>query len=125
MSEECSKHCLAYGELERRLAEERDWQAAAERVWAEHEWLRNRVGELERLLGESHGELDALRRERQEIVGRLDRATETRHGMEKTIAECAAYCRELEGRLTALNQRLQGMRLSLRDRVRGRLTHMP
>ncbi|MHB1058748.1 MAG: GT99 family glycosyltransferase N-terminal domain-containing protein [Rhodanobacter sp.] len=114
-----------YAQLQERFAAERAWRVEAEKLWDEHEWLRNRVGELERQLGQGLGELEAVRRERQELADKLQQEVQSRGELEAQLAGCTRNYHDMEGRLAMLNEHLRNLRLSLRDRVRGRLTHLP
>lgn len=128
----------SYALLENRLAAERSWRSEAERIWDEHEWMRNRVGDLERSMGQSQGQLEAANRERDNLVNELNKLRQSR---DELIQHCAvtdqrrreieAELAEFEGKyagveiqLSKLKEQLHNMPLSLRDRLRGRLSHL-
>lgn len=128
-----------YELLEHRIASERAWQSEAERVWDEHEWMRKRIGELERTVGQVQGQLDVVRQERDRLISESHQLSQSRdelsrrwaatdqrrRDVEAELAMFGSTHKELEKQLTTLNQRLNNMQLSLRDRLRGRLTHLP
>lgn len=128
-----------YELLAHRLASERAWQTEAERVWDEHEWMRKRIGELEREVGQAQGQLDVVCRERDRLIDESHQLNQSRdelsrhwaaadqrqRDLEVELAAFGSTHKELEEQLATLNQRLNNMQLSLRDRLRGRLTHLP
>ncbi|MGN6120138.1 MAG: GT99 family glycosyltransferase N-terminal domain-containing protein [Rhodanobacter sp.] len=128
----------SYALLENRLAAERSWRSEAERIWDEHEWMRNRVGDLERSMGQSQGQLEAVNRERDNLVNELNKLRQSRdeliqhcavtdqrrREMEAELAEIEGKYAGVEIQLSKLKEQLHNMPLSLRDRLRGRLSHL-